>query len=103
MLLVLIIAGFVILRVPRRLSGTSCCNSFGILPGLPLLAGTLLLKYSAVRFAGRVPTWRLPVSGHAACLVTAESGVAEVVGVEVGGGEEVVGFVVLVLAGREFD
>ena len=48
------------------------------------LAGTLLLKYCAVRFACKVPTWRLPVSGHAACLVTAETGVAEVVGNEVG-------------------
>ena len=46
-----------------------------------LLAGTVLLKYCAVRFARRVTTWRLSVSGHAACLVTAEGGVAEVVGV----------------------
>ena len=53
-----------------------------------LLAGTLPLKYCAVRFARIVPTWRLPVSGHAACLVTAEGGVAEFVGVG-NGGEEV--------------
>ena len=47
-----------------------------------LFAGTLPLKCCAVRFASWVPTWRLPVSGHAACQVTAEGGVA---GVEVGG------------------
>ena len=55
---------------------------------LALLAGTLPLRYCAVRFASKVPTWRLPVSGHAAGLVTAESSVADVA--EVGfGGEEV--------------
>ena len=49
-----------------------------------LLAGTLPLKYCAVRFASRVPTWRSPVSGLA---VLAESA----------------GLVVLLLVGREFD
>ena len=34
-----------------------------------LLAGTLPLRYCAARFACRVPTWRLPVSGHVARLV----------------------------------
>ena len=53
--------------------------------GPALLAGTLPLGYCAARFAKRVPTWRLPVSGHAACRVTADSDVAEVVEVEVGG------------------
>ena len=42
-----------------------------------LLAGTLPLRYCAVRFASRRPTWRLPVPGHAAGLIA--SGVAEVV------------------------
>ena len=55
------------------------------LSGPALLAGTLLLKYCAVRFASRVLAWHVPVSGHVACLVTAESGVTEAVGVEVGG------------------
>ena len=37
--------------------------------GRALLAGTLPLRYCAARFACRVPTWRLPVSGHVARLV----------------------------------
>ena len=40
-----------------------------------LLAGTRPLRYCAARFACRAPTWRLPVSGHVAGLVTACSGV----------------------------
>ena len=43
-----------------------------------LLAGT----HCAARFAGRAPTWRLPVSGHVASLVTADPRVAEGNGVE---------------------
>ena len=35
-----------------------------------LLEGTLPLRYRAGRFACKVPTWRLPVRGHAADLVT---------------------------------
>ena len=52
-----------------------------------LLAGTLLLKYCTVRFASEVPTWRLLVSGHAAGLVTAERGVVDGGGAEVGNEE----------------
>ena len=37
-----------------------------------LLAGALAPRHCAARFASRVPTWPLPVSGHAAGLVTAE-------------------------------
>ena len=37
--------------------------------GRALLAGTLSLRYCAVRFAKSTPTWRLPVSGHVARLV----------------------------------
>ena len=33
------------------------------------LAGTLPRRYCAARFASGVPTWRLPVSGHAAGLL----------------------------------
>ena len=56
--------------------------------GRALLAGTLSLRYCAARFASRTPTWRLPVSGHVARLVTANVGavrevVAEGVGREV--------------------
>ena len=47
-----------------------------------LLAGTLPLRYCAARFASRVPTWRLPVSGQVAGLVTADLGVVEGDGVE---------------------
>ena len=38
--------------------------------GRALLAGTLPLRYCAARFACRVPTWRLLVSGHVARLVS---------------------------------
>ena len=64
------------LSVPSRLC--PCVN----------LLALCLLRHCAVRFAGKVPTWRLPASGHAAGLVTAKSSAADVV--EVGfGGEEV--------------
>ena len=100
-LLVLIIAGSVMLGgksvvmgLPLghgRASGSFLNELLQLFPypprsGSALLAGTLPLKYCAVRFACRVPTWSLPVSGHAACPVTAESGVVDVAGVEVGGG-----------------
>ena len=42
-----------------------------------LLAGTLPFRYCAARFASGAPTWRLPVSGHVARLVTADLGVAD--------------------------
>ena len=42
-----------------------------------LLAGTLPLRYFAARFASRTPTWRLPVPGQVASLVTASSGVVQ--------------------------
>ena len=68
-----------------------------------LLAGTLLLRYCTTRFANRITTWRLPVPGHVACLVTPDF--------EVSGGflgarvliEGFTGLVVLVLEGKEFD
>ena len=44
--------------------------------GRALLAGTLPLRYCAARFACRVPTWRLPTSGHVGCLVAAHSDAA---------------------------
>ena len=40
-----------------------------------LLAGTLPLRFRSTRFACRTPTWRLPVLGQVARLVTASSGV----------------------------
>ena len=40
-----------------------------------MLAGSLLLRYCAARFACSVPTWRLPETGHVAGLVTADTGV----------------------------
>ena len=65
-----------------------------------LLAGTLPLRYCAARFACRVPTWHLLVSGHVARLVTiyceAAVGMRYLV-------REFAGFVVLVLGGKEFD
>ena len=47
-----------------------------------LLAGTLPFRYCAAPFASGAPTWRLPVSGHVASLVTADLEVAEGKGVE---------------------
>ena len=54
-----------------------------ILLGLLVLDGTLPLRYGATRFVGRVPTWRLPVPGHAASLVTAGIEVPGTLGIEV--------------------
>ena len=52
-----------------------------------LVAGTLHLRYCTARFASKVPTWRLPVSGHAAGLVHAGVGAAGDSGTEVGAEE----------------
>ena len=52
-----------------------------------LLAGTLPLWYWTTRYASKVPTWRLPVSGHAAGLVTADLRVVGGGGAEVGSEE----------------
>ena len=52
-----------------------------------LLAGTLSLMCCTVRFASKVTTWRLPVSGHAACMVPAALGVVNGGGAEVGNEE----------------
>ena len=45
--------------------------------GRALLNGTLPLRYCAVRFACSTPTWRLPVSGHVARLITSHSGAGD--------------------------
>ena len=42
--------------------------------GTALLQGTLPLRYCAGRLASRIPTWRLPVDGHAGGLVTGDGG-----------------------------
>ena len=56
--------------------------------GRALLAGTLLLRKSAARFACMTPTWRLPVPGHVADLVTAHVGAVREAVVD-GAGQEV--------------
>ena len=56
--------------------------------GRALLAGTRPLRYCAVRFACRTPTWRLPVSGHVDDLVAASIGAVREVDVD-GGCREV--------------
>ena len=51
---------------------------FGVHLGRPLqllLDGTLPLRYCTGKFAGKVPTWRLPVDGHVLGLITARGGV----------------------------
>ena len=52
-----------------------------------LFAGTHSLRYCATRIAGKVPIWRLPVSGHVSSLVTADPGVADDGEAEVAGQE----------------
>ena len=53
------------------------CLAFRYGSGRALLAGTLPLRYCAAHFASGAPTWRLPVSGHVACVVTANLGVVD--------------------------
>ena len=57
-----------------------------------LLEGALPLRYCAGRFAGRIPTWRLPVGGHAADLVTEGSEEVGYVRVEPGAPAGMPGF-----------
>ena len=38
--------------------------------GVAQLEGVLLLRYCATKFAGKVPSWRLPLKGNVADLVT---------------------------------
>ena len=45
--------------------------------GRALLAGTLPLRYCAARFACKTPTWRLPVSGRVAYLISADRGATD--------------------------
>ena len=60
----------------RETSSVHFLNELLVLLGFPprsgaaLLEGTLPLRYCAVKFACRVPTWRLPTCGHVAGLVT---------------------------------
>ena len=56
--------------------------------GRALLAGTLSLRKSAVRFPCKTPTWRLPVPGHVVDLVSAHVGAVREAIVE-GAGQEV--------------
>ena len=60
----------------RWFFGMSFQSSFSTLLGLLLLfwEALLPLRYCAGRFAGRIPTWRLPVGWHVIGLVTHESG-----------------------------
>ena len=74
---------------PRKSASEPFLNALLRLFGYPsgsagaLLAGTLPLRYCTTRFASRIPTWRLPVPGHAACLVTASIEVPGASGIEV--------------------
>ena len=40
------------------------------------------MRYCTTRFASRIPTWRLPVPGHIAALITAGSEVPGALGIE---------------------
>ena len=57
-----------------------------------LLLGTLPLRYCAGGFACRIPTWRLPVDGHVADLVTEEGAEVCIVRVERGAPAVMPGF-----------
>ena len=86
-LLGLFVVGFVILvgqrcghgltSRPRKSASERFLNELLGLFGYPfgsaraLLAGALPLRYCTGRFAGGIPTWRLPVFGQVARLVTA--------------------------------
>ena len=50
-----------------------------------LLDGTLPFRYCTTRFDGRIPTWRLPMPGLAAALVTSDDEVPGSLGIEVSG------------------
>ena len=62
----------------------SCCFSSSALLGLLLLFWRVLCLFGtcAGRFACRIPTWRLPVNGHVADLVTEEGGEVGIVRVD---------------------
>ena len=68
-----------------------------------LLAGTLPLRYCTTRLAGRIRSWRLPVPGHAASLVTAGIEVPCALGTEVSCRKVHTVLVVLAWLGKEFD
>ena len=55
---------------PRESASEGFLNEIPSSSAAALLEGTLPLRYCAGRFAGRIPTWRLPVDGHVADLVT---------------------------------
>ena len=74
---------------PRESASEPFLNELFRLFGYPsgsagaLLAGSLPLRYCTTRFASRIPTWRLPVLGHAASLVTSGIEVPGAPGIEV--------------------
>ena len=65
---------------PRETSGNRFLDELLFLFGYPpgsegaLLRGTLHLRYCTSRFAHKVPTWSLPVSGGVALLVSSGHG-----------------------------
>ena len=69
--------GHLLTSRPRESASEPFLNELLGLFGYPtgsaraLHAGTLPLRYCTTRFARRIPTWRLPVPGQVACLVTA--------------------------------
>ena len=73
---------------PRESSSVPFLNELLRLFGYPsgsvgaLLDGTLPSRYCTTRFASRIPTWRLPVPGHAATPVTTGGEVPGTLGIE---------------------
>ena len=61
----------------------SSWGSLAILLGLLVHCLLGLFLHFETRFASRIPTWRLPVSGHVACLFTADLEVSGASGNEV--------------------
>ena len=68
--------GHVLTSRPRESSSVHVLDELLVLFGYPsksgaaLLEGTLPLRYCTSRFARKVPTWRLPVAGKVAGLLT---------------------------------
>ena len=71
---------FMVTSRPRETSGNRFLDELLFLFGYPpgsggaLLRGTLRLRYCMSRFAHKVPTWSLPVSGGVALLVSSGHG-----------------------------
>ena len=77
---------------PRESASEGFLNELSVLSRYPAGSAVALLEGCAGRLTGRVPTWRLPVDGHVAGLVTEGSEEACVMRVGHCSGEVLHGF-----------